>query len=103
MPRRRPNELDGFSDRFLSDIVRLELSRGYLWPTAVQSSLRHWTEFVHTPYRRLWDYDENGCGFWDCCGNPFEARELLDFVARALPRKSAKELRRRLTELDDLY
>lgn len=103
MPRRRAGELHGFSPRFLSDIVRLELSRNYLWPTAVQSALRHWTEFLHNPYRRLWDVDTEGCGVWECCGDPHEARELLEFVALALPRKSARELRRRLDELDDLY
>ena len=102
MPRRRPTELDGFSHRFLSDIVRLELNRGYLWPTAVQSSLRLWAEFVHNPYHRLW-VEHIGCGIWECCGNPHEARELLDFVARALPRRSARELRKRLEKLDDLY
>ena len=103
MPRRRPSELDRFSQRFLSDIVRLELSRGYLWPTAVHSALEHWTGFVHNPYRRLWDVDVDGCGIWECCGDPYEARELLGFVARALPRKSARELRKRLKALDDLY
>jgi hypothetical protein len=103
MPRRRPDVLDSFSSRFLSDIARLELSRNYLWPTAVQSSLRIWLAFVHRPHRRLWVEDDGGCGIWECCGDPFEARELLDFVARALPRKSAKELRKRLDELDALY
>jgi hypothetical protein len=102
VPRRRRTVLDGFSERFIADIVRLELSRGYLWPTAVLSALQHWTEFVHNPYRRLWDVDVDGCGRWECCADPYEARQLLDFVARALPRKSAGELRERLKALDDL-
>jgi hypothetical protein len=57
-----------FFPRFMSDVVRLELSRNYLCPFALS-----------------------------------EARELLGFVARALPRKSARELRERLDELDALY
>ena len=57
---------------------------------------------MHNPYRRLW-IDDDGCGVWECCGNPFEARELLGFVAQALPRKSARELRERLEALDALY
>ncbi|MFJ8964108.1 hypothetical protein ACIRG5_32430 [Lentzea sp. NPDC102401] len=32
-----------------------------------------------------------------------EAREVLGFVARALPRRSARELRKRLEELDARY
>ncbi|GGN26741.1 hypothetical protein GCM10011609_81750 [Lentzea pudingi] len=104
MPPERRGGLDGFSDRFIRDIVRLELSRGYLWPTAVQSSLEHWATFVRHPYRRLLIDDGNdGCGGWECCGNPLVARELLGFVARALPRGSARELRKRLDELDALY
>jgi hypothetical protein len=38
-----------------------------------------------------------------CCPHPVEQRQLLGFVARALPRKSARELRKRLDELDALY
>ena len=102
MPRRRPTVLDGFSERFIADAARLELSRGYLWPTAVQSSLELWAGFVRDPAHRLWVHNI-GCGVWECCGDPYEARELLGFVASALPRTSARELRKRLEELDSLY
>jgi hypothetical protein len=95
--------LGEFSQRFTSDVVRLELSRNYLGPFAVEIALRAWTEFVHDPYRRLWDFDSKGCGISWCCADPSEARELLGFVARALPRRSARELRKRLDELDALY
>ncbi|SFR30091.1 hypothetical protein SAMN04488564_1286 [Lentzea waywayandensis] len=64
MPRKRTRMLVAeFSRRFMSDVLRLELSRNPLW----------------------------------------DSREILGFVARALPRKSAKELRERLEELDALY
>ncbi|MFJ5989692.1 hypothetical protein [Lentzea sp. NPDC092896] len=104
MPRRHtPMLVAEFSRRIMSDVLRLELSRNYLGLFAVEIALRAWTEFVHNPYRRLWDFESKGCGISWCCTDPYEARELLGFVARALPRKSAKELRRRLAELDALY
>ncbi len=93
----------GFSPRLRADVDELEHDRNYLWPTAVESSFRRWAHSVREPYRRLWDRGVDGCGVWNCCGDPYEARELLDFVARALPRKSARELRERLEPLDDLY
>lgn len=104
MPRRHPDELSRFSDRFVRDVTWLELNRGYLWPFAVQQALTSWATFVRYPYRRLLvDDDNRGCGFWGCCDDPLEAREILGFVVRALPRNSARELRERLEELDDLY
>jgi hypothetical protein len=97
-------ELDRFTARLRADVARLERSRGYLEPFTVEYALRQWRAFVHNPYRRLWDDDvEDPCGVWWCCGNPHEARELLGFVACALPRKSARELRRHLRELDERY
>lgn len=95
--------LGEFSQRFTSDVVRLELSRNHLGPCAVEIALRAWTEFVHDPYRGLGDFDSKGCGLSWCCADPSEARELLGFVALALPRKSARELRERLGQLDALY
>ncbi|WP_394613970.1 hypothetical protein JNUCC0626_29325 [Lentzea sp. JNUCC 0626] len=104
MPRRHPGMLlDSFSPRLRSDVQRLEASRNYLGPFAVEIALRAWTDFVHRPNRRIWDFDVEGCGERWCCTDPREAREILGAVACALPRKSARELRRRLQELDDLY
>ncbi|MGW0754657.1 hypothetical protein [Streptomyces sp. NPDC002587] len=40
--------------------------------------MRIWRGFVRDPYRNPWsEYEDGGCGVWECCGNPFEAREFL--------------------------
>src|SRR5215210_4870322 len=102
MPRRRQDVLKGFSGRFVSDLDRLERTRNYLCPGKVKDALDGWATYVRYPYRRLWtDRAPTGC---PCCDtDPAGDRELLGFVARALPHKSARELRKRLEELDALY
>src|SRR5690349_230300 len=103
MPRRRPDVLRGLSGRCLADLNRLERSRNYLWPGDVRRALEDWAGYLRSPARRLWLLiDDVGCGEGECCPNPFKARELLDRVVGALPRRSARELRERLEELDDL-
>ena len=59
-----------------------------------------------SPYLRFRDTDigtEFPPPVCDCCLDPYEARATLEFVACALPRKTARELRKRLEELDALY
>lgn len=41
-------------------------------------------------------------GPWDC-NNPYRAREVLEIVACALPRRDAQRFRRRLGALDELW
>nr|BFE32424.1 hypothetical protein GCM10010200_046750 [Actinomadura rugatobispora] len=41
-------------------------------------------------------------GPWDC-NNPYRAREVLEVVACALPGRDAREFRRRLSALDELW
>ncbi|WP_146231409.1 hypothetical protein [Lentzea atacamensis] len=97
----------GFSPRLLADVDQLELTRNYLYPSYVGVLLQRWTRFMHkSPYLRFRDTDigpEFPPPVCDCCFDPYEARVLLEFVTLALPRKSAKELRKRLDELDDVY
>ena len=104
MPRRRPRPdvLRGLSGRLLADLDRLERTRNYLWPGDTARALEAWIRYEDSPARRFWRNDDrtDDCG---CCPHPVEQRQLLGFVARALPRRSARELRRRLEELDDLY
>ena len=102
MPRRRLDVLRGFSGRFTADLARLERTRNYLWPGSTAQALEAWTRYENSPARRFW-LDESPVDDCGCCPHPVEQRELLDHVADALPRRSARELRRRLSELDALY
>jgi hypothetical protein len=119
MPRRRPRHLrtgiarhltpdakpviDGLSSRALSEIFRLERTRNYLQPGDVSTALRLWREYVHRPERQLWhDYEWDDV-HWYCCGNPFEARALLDTVMQAIPPRSAHELRHVVSRFDAVW
>ncbi|MET7689126.1 hypothetical protein ABZT06_14330 [Streptomyces sp. NPDC005483] len=109
MPRRRPGHvrdgmprhprpeatpvIDGLSARALSEILHLERTRNYLLTGDVSAAVRLWKEYVHRPERQLWNTYEWGDMHWDCCGDPFEARALLDATMQALSRRSARELR----------
>ncbi|MER6670052.1 hypothetical protein ABT256_36220 [Amycolatopsis japonica] len=98
MPRKAPHRVrQEFSPALAAGISRLERSRNYLGPGAVRTALRLWREFVADPYRRL-RVDSEGCGVWECCGDPWQAREMLEGVLRALPRRSAAELRRHIDD-----
>lgn len=93
----------GLSGRALYDVGRLERTRGYLWPGRTERALRMWQHFVSLPERRLWVDNEGGCGVWECCGEPREARDVLEGVMLALPKRSARELRELIRESDDRY
>ncbi|MEO3978040.1 hypothetical protein [Streptomyces sp. CAU 1734] len=120
MPRRRPGRvraeqwqrhplthrvtITGLSAPARAEVARVERSRNFLWPGVTADSLRLWKEFVRQPYRKLWSEYENGsCGIWECCGNPFEAREFLDAVVHGMSRRRARELRLLVDRLDDSY
>lgn len=107
MRDRRPDVMAGFSARLLADIERVERTRNYLCPHTFEPLLRRWTSFVRkSPYLRFRDTDigpEFPPPVCDCCRDPYEARQILEFVALALPRKSARELCKRLDHLDNLY
>ncbi|MFD7910771.1 hypothetical protein ACFV30_08575 [Streptomyces sp. NPDC059752] len=103
--RRRPHSsrpaIDRLSPRALSEIVRLERTRNYLQPGDIGTALRLWKDYVHRPERELWHDDEFGSVHGYCCGNPLEARALLDGVIRAMSHRGARELRKVIEELDD--
>ncbi|MER5552850.1 hypothetical protein ABT001_14400 [Streptomyces sp. NPDC002793] len=92
--------IDGMSSRALAEIARLELSRNYLVPGGVSEAVRCWRRHVRQPLGALWRDDELGDTHWDCCGDPREARELLDTVMRAMSPRGARELRRVVGALD---
>ncbi|GAA2617870.1 hypothetical protein [Streptomyces axinellae] len=117
MPRRRPGHLragapgsrraaqagpviDGLSSGALSEIIRLERTRNYLRPGDVSTAARLWKDYVHQPERALWHDDEGGNVHGYCCGNPLEARALLDTVMQALSPRSARELRKIVSRSD---
>ncbi|WP_226961940.1 MULTISPECIES: hypothetical protein [Streptomyces] len=94
----------GLSRAALAEILHIERTRNYLWAGGTAEALRRWRTFVREPGHRLWDERTNGgCLIWACCGDPFEAREFLESVMRALSRRSARELRALVEPLDDLY
>ncbi|MFF8617642.1 hypothetical protein [Streptomyces sp. NPDC015350] len=84
----------------LSEIFRLEHSRNYLRPGDVGAAVRRWKDHVHRPERHLWDDHEQGSTHWYCCGDPFEARALLDTVLQAMSPRNARQLRRVVDRLD---
>lgn len=96
--------IDGVSPYALAVIARLEWTRDDLWPGKVATALRMWRGFVRSPYRRLWlDYPDSGCGIFECCGSPREARETLEVVIAAMSERSSRELRRLVDRLDEMY
>ncbi|CAM5268633.1 hypothetical protein [Streptomyces tanashiensis] len=119
MPRSRPHHIrtraarlplretqrviDGLSASALSEINRLELDRNYLQPGDISAALRLWQGYVRRPERDLWHDYEWGHVHEDCCGDPFEARTLLDTVVQALSPGSARQLRRVISRSDALW
>lgn len=99
--RRRPDVLRGLSGRFTADLDRLERTRSYLYPGSVRRALEAWAGWQRSPARNRWLQQTWEWGH-EPDEDPFHAREVLDAVARALPRTSARELRRRLRELDQI-
>ena len=74
-----------------------------MWPGTVLIALRQWQSFVRHPYRRLWVEDDGGCGHWECCMDPWKAREVLDEALLSLPRHRQSEFRQFLADLDGRY
>ncbi|MFF8864906.1 MULTISPECIES: hypothetical protein [unclassified Streptomyces] len=121
MPRRRPGEvrtalprryrtharttvIDGLSRGALGEIDRLERARTHWGPGEVATAVRLWKDYVQTPERLLWQDHEWGSTHGDCCGgDPREARALLDTVMRALPARSARELRAVVARSDRVW
>ncbi|MEU9167267.1 hypothetical protein AB0D34_05660 [Streptomyces sp. NPDC048420] len=84
----------------MSEISQLERTRNHLRPGEVSTAVRRWKDHVRRPERDQWRDYEGGDDHWDCCGDPFEARVLLDTATRALSRRSARELRQVVSRVD---
>ncbi|WP_326786920.1 hypothetical protein [Streptomyces sp. NBC_00151] len=91
------------SSSALSEIVRLERTRNYLRPGDVSTAVRLWKDYVHHSERRLWHDYEWGNVHWYCCGDPLEARVLLDSVMQAMAPRSARELRQIVSRFDAVW
>ncbi|GJF26489.1 hypothetical protein SHO565_70530 [Streptomyces sp. HO565] len=120
MPRRRPGRIraggpgshrttgagpviDDLSSRALSEIIRLERTRNYLQPGDVSAAVGLWKDYVRQSERALWHDYEWGNVHWYCCGNPLEARALLDTVMQAISPRSARELRKIVSWSDAVW
>ncbi|MER5603867.1 hypothetical protein [Streptomyces sp. NPDC002265] len=106
-PRRRTTAagpvIDGLSRRTLSEIDCLERTRNYLQPGDTGRAVRLWKEYVHRSERQLWHDAEWGYPHGDCCGDPLDARALLDVVVRALSVRGARELRAVIARHDAVW
>lgn len=104
--RRRPTHasrtypIDGLSAGAIAEVIRLEETRNYLSAGDVYLALRIWHRYVRSTARVLWADHERDGPSWDCCGDPFAARDMLDTVIAAMSTRHGRELRR-LVEADD--
>ncbi|MFI1200886.1 hypothetical protein ACH4VR_15800 [Streptomyces sp. NPDC020883] len=87
----------------MSEVIRLERTRNYLQPGDVSAAVRLWQDYVHRPERDVWHDYEWGSTHWYCCGNPLEARALLDTVMPALSPRSVRELRKIVSRSDVVW
>jgi hypothetical protein len=112
MPRKRPKDLrplapdqwpgrwsriTGLSGSAQGVIARMELRTSS--PGATASALRRWPKLVYEPGRPPREKSSAGCGVPGCCSDDADASEVLEAVIRALPRRDAQALRRRMTVL----
>ncbi|MGI5144331.1 hypothetical protein [Streptomyces sp. CA-106110] len=87
----------------MSEIFRFERTRNYLQAGDVSVAVRLWKDYVHRPECQLWHDCEWGNVHWYCCGNPLEARALLDIVMQAMSPRSARGLRRIISRFDAVW
>ncbi|MFD7027274.1 hypothetical protein ACFWAR_04475 [Streptomyces sp. NPDC059917] len=89
--------------RALSEVAHLERTRNYLRPGDVTVAVRLWRDHVRRPERQHWHDYELGNVHWYCCGNPLEARALLETVMNVMSPRGARELRKIINRLDAAY
>ncbi|MEU6227182.1 hypothetical protein [Streptomyces sp. NPDC047042] len=116
MPRRRPSALRGapptrgrnrqryasidhLSASCTADIRRLELVRRL--PESTAQAFARWKTLAYGPLRRFAEpFPADACGIPGCGCCPGYYRDHLEAMLHALPRKSARELRTLIRELD---
>ncbi len=72
-------------------------------PGTTGQALRLWGAVLDDPHRRLHDPRYEGCGFWECCADPWEVRSYLEAAAHVLPRRDARRFRTLLAHLDERW
>lgn len=119
MPRRRPSDvrgghparsnrhfvpypyppINGLSGGCVADIRRQEYAR--FWPGATAKAFWHWSTLAHGPLKRIADpFTSTRCGDPGCGCDPGYSRDHLEAIVHALPKKSARELRKAVRDLD---
>ncbi|WP_129841989.1 hypothetical protein [Streptomyces sp. RFCAC02] len=99
----REPRIAGLTSAAHAEIRHIERTRGHLAPGDTATALRLWREFVHDPRHRFLDTEARGCTIWECCGDPYQARDSLEAVILAMSRRRGRELRRLIDALDDLW
>ena len=99
LPRSRYSKIGRISGAAQSQVILLERTR--FRPGSVATSLARWTDLARTPRGRRLELYSAGCGEPGCCPPPGDDRDLLEYAVRAMPRKSARELRAILDALDE--
>ncbi|GGR03714.1 hypothetical protein GCM10010280_59720 [Streptomyces pilosus] len=119
MPRRRPSAVRGdlrarlprhffrypyppinrLSGACKAHIRRLEHQR--FWPGATEKAFWYWADLAHGPLRAIGNpLTSTRCGIPECGCDPGYSRDHLEEVMHALPKKSARELRKLVRDLD---
>ena len=119
MPRRRPSAvrddlpvrprrhyfhypyppISGLSGACEAHIRRLEHAR--FWQGATAKAFWDWAALAHGPLKRIADpFTSIRCGIPECGCDPGYSRDHLEEIMHALPKKSARELRRLVWDLD---
>ena len=124
MPRRRPGRLraenhprarrdqkkapaiDGLSSKTMAEIRRVEHRHPDLWPGIVNEALSQWEKYARDPRRPPWeDYLHSSSWYccWECCGSPLMAKDFLEKMVHAMRSTTAREVRVRLADLDEMH
>ncbi|MFE7334230.1 hypothetical protein [Streptomyces griseus] len=59
----------------------------------IEQALARWATIARAPQDRPPSLFSDRCKVRECCPEPADERDLLELAIRALPRKSARELR----------
>ncbi|GAA3114350.1 hypothetical protein GCM10010449_40700 [Streptomyces rectiviolaceus] len=91
--------INRLSGSCVAALRRLELAR--FCPGDTAKAFRHWATLAHGPLRQMADpFTSSRCGIPECGCDPGYARDHLEEVMHALPKKSSRELRQLVRELD---
>ncbi|MER6439225.1 hypothetical protein ABT275_23095 [Streptomyces sp. NPDC001185] len=91
--------INRLSGACVAHIRRLESRR--FWPDDTAKAFWHWATLAHGPLNRMADpFTSTRCGIPECGCDPGYSRDHLEAIMHALPKKSARELRALVWDLD---